>query len=214
MKEPTEIWIVEDERELRDSLATLINLSDDLSCKNTFGSYDAMLPLIRAKQFPQLMLVDIQLPGINGIEIIQKIRAQHVATQFIVLTISDNRKTVFEAICAGANGYLLKNDSFEKILEGIRLVLRGGSPLSGSIASMILDVHKQPALHLPDTELSDQEIRILELLAADLTKKEIASQVTLSIDTVSYHLRNIYRKLQVHSQSGAVAEAFRKGLIH
>ena len=213
MKDDVDIWIVEDAKEFRQNLAKLINLADGLCCTQTFTSFDEMLPHLRMKKFPHLLLVDIQLPGIDGVEIIKKVRALNVATQFMVLTVSDDRHTIFDAICAGANGYLLKNDSFDDILKGIRQVLGGGSPLSASVAAMILDAHKSPAHERPDSQLSDKEVKILELLAADLTKKEIASEVSVSVDTVSYHLRNIYQKLQVHSQSGAVAEAFRKGLI-
>lgn len=210
---PLKIWIVEDERSLREQLAKLINTCDGLSCLETFSSYDEMLPQIRANHFPEMLIVDIQLPGIDGIEIIKRIRPLHPATQFLVFTISENRHTVFDAICAGASGYLLKNSKFEEILNGIQLVRDGGSPLSGSIASMILDAYKQPARSRPESELSEQEIEILNHLAAGLMKKEISSKISLSSSAVDYHLRAIYRKLQVHSQAGAVAEAFRKGLI-
>lgn len=207
------LWIVEDQRPLRERLASMIDASPDINCKHTFGSYDEMLPHIRANKFPHILIVDIQLPGINGIEIIRRIRSLHPATQFIVFTISEDRHTVFDAICAGASGYLVKNAPFAEILNGIQLVRDGGSPLSGSIASMILDTYKLPAHNRPESELSDQEIEILNLLAAGMMKKEISSKISLSSSAVDYHLRAIYRKLQVHSQAGAVAEAFRKGLI-
>lgn len=214
MKEDSlRIWIVEDNKPLRERLAKMIDASEDLSCTETFGCYSEMLPHIRTQDFPHMLIVDVQLPEITGIEIIKKVRSLHPATQFLVFTISENRHTVFDAICAGASGYLLKNAPFDEILKGIRLVRDGGSPLSGSIASMILDAYKQPVHNRPDSELSDQEISILNLLASGLMKKEISTKISLSSSAVDYYLRNIYRKLQVHSQAGAVAEAFRKGLI-
>ncbi|VGO20426.1 response regulator [Pontiella sulfatireligans] len=212
-EQPVKIWIVEDHRPLREQVAKMINLSSDLCCEETFSCYDEMLPLLRSKQFPDLMLVDIQLPGINGIEIIKNIRAMYPATQFIVFTISENRTTVFNAICAGASGYLLKDASFDEILRGIRLVIDGGSPLSGPIAAMILDAYKQPAPSSIDSGLTEHELDILNYLAAGVMKKEISSKTSLSVSSVDYYLRSIYKKLQVHSQAGAVAEAFRKGLI-
>lgn len=212
-EQPVTIWIVEDHRPLREQVAKMINLSADLSCTETFSCYDEMLPLLREKKFPDLMLVDIQLPGIDGIEIIKNIRAMHPATQFIVFTISENRNTVFNAICAGASGYLLKDASFDEILRGIRLVIAGGSPLSGPIAAMILDAYKQPAPGPADSGLTEQELEILNYLAAGVMKKEIAAKISIAASTVDYYLRSIYKKLQVHSQAGAVAQAFRKGLI-
>lgn len=209
----TKIWIVEDHRPLRERLAKMINDCDDLECIETFGCYDEMLPLLRSGESPEMLLVDIQLPGIDGVELIKRVRAMQPATQFLVFTISENRRTVFDAICAGASGYLLKNSPFEEILRGIRLVRDGGSTLSGSIATMILDAYKQPAQNRPESELNEHEIEILNLLASGLMKKEISSRISLSSSAVDYHLRSIYRKLQVHSQAGAVAEAFRKGLI-
>ena len=212
-KKKVKIWIVEDHRALREQMVKMINLTADIECEEAFSCYEEMVPVLRENRFPELMLTDIQLPGINGVEIIRKIRAIHPATQFIVFTVSENRNVVFDAICAGASGYLLKIDPVDEILTGIRLVLNGGSPLSGPIAAMILDAYKQPAPDTADSALNEQEIEILNYLAAGVMKKEISSKISLSSSAVDYYLRSIYRKLQVHSQAGAVAEAFRKGLI-
>ncbi|MFA6174486.1 MAG: response regulator transcription factor [Kiritimatiellales bacterium] len=210
---PVEIWIIEDDSDLRQELQELLNTCDDMHCGQAFSSYEQGLPYFRSGRFPDLLLVDIHLPGMTGIEAIQALKALRPALQTVVLTGSENKKTVFDAICAGASGYLLKSDSFDDILRGIRLVIAGGSPLSGPIASMVMEAFRFTSFTSSKTELSEKEKEILRMLADGLVKKEIASGLCLTPSAVDYYLRDIYQKLQVHSQAGAVGKALRKGLI-
>lgn len=211
--EPISVWIIEDAQEYRRELAEMLDATPGICCEHSFGSAEESMPLFLAGEFPQVILVDIQLPGANGIEVIKRLKELRPSLHSIVLTISENREVVFEAICAGASGYLLKNDSFDDILRGIHLVYDGGSPLSGSIASMMLDAFQHLPTASADNNLNEREINILLLLSEGMVKKEIAASLSVATVTVDYHLRSIYQKLQVHSQAGAVGKAMRKGFI-
>lgn len=210
---PIEVWIIEDAFEYRRELVEMLDEMPGLSCKQSFGSLEEAMPRFRAGEFPQVLLVDIQLPGANGIEAIRELKSRQPGVHSIVLTISENREVVFEAICAGASGYLLKNDSFEDIVRGIHLVFEGGSPLSGPVATMVLEAFQHVKPQNQDSTLSEKEVTILSMLSDGLVKKEIAASLNVAAVTVDYYLRSIYQKLQVHSQAGAVGKAMRKGLI-
>ncbi|CAA6679657.1 MULTISPECIES: response regulator transcription factor [unclassified Lentimonas] len=207
------VWIIEDAFEYRRELAELLDATEGLQCNESFGSFEEALPRFRAGEFPHVVLVDIQLPGMSGIEGIQQLKAMSPAVHPIVLTISENRDVVFQAICAGASGYLLKNDTVDDIVRGIRLVHEGGSPLSGPIASMVLDAFQHTAPKSAESNLNEKEIAVLSMLSDGMVKKEIAASLNIATVTVDYYLRSIYQKLQVNSQAGAVGKALRKGLI-
>jgi DNA-binding NarL/FixJ family response regulator len=208
-----QVWIIEDTREFSKELSEMLDSCPGISCPRQFGSVETAVPAFKAHDCPDVVLVDIQLPGANGIEAIKQIKATHPSVHMIVLTISENRNTVFEAICAGASGYLLKNDSFEEIVNGIRLVFEGGSPLSGPIATMVLKAFKHVPFNDSTNELSEREREILTKLADGKVRKEVSQELHIAPVTVDYHLRNVYNKLQVNSQAGAVGKAIRKGLI-
>lgn len=208
------VWIVEDSIDLRMELARVINLEEDINCPQTFETAeDALIHLRGAEEAPDVMLMDIQLPGMSGIDAIKRISLKRPEILTVVLTISEKRRTVFDAICAGASGYLLKNDSLKHIVDSIRLVQNGGSPLSGPAASMVLKAFKHITPPSNESELNEREVQILNGLAEGRVKKEIASDLHIATHTVDYHLRNVYTKLQVNSQAGAVGKALRKGLI-
>jgi DNA-binding NarL/FixJ family response regulator len=211
--ETIKVWIVEDTANYRNMLRKMLNGCETIKCDYAFESMEEAIPVFRLGECPDVVLVDIQLPGINGIEGIKTLKAMYPALQPIVLTISENRTTVFEAICAGASGYLLKNDPFDAIRRGIHLVHEGGSPLSAPIASMVLNAFRHIPVAGTDHDLTEREIQILQLLSDGLIMKEIGAALFISKSTVDYHLRSIYLKLQVHSQAGAVGKALRKGLI-
>ena len=207
------VWIIEDTKQYRALLAEMLNAEPGMKCDHAFGSVEEAMPVFSSGKCPDVAMIDIQLPGINGIEAIKQLKVMHPGMHTIVLTVSDLKNTVFEAICAGASGYLLKNDPIDQILEGIRLVLKGGSPLSAPIANMVLNTFKHvPAINKSD-DLSEREIEILRFLADGMSMKEIGSELNIARSTVDYHLRAIYQKLQVHSQAGAVGKALRKGVI-
>ncbi|QQL45814.1 response regulator [Sulfuriroseicoccus oceanibius] len=209
----TNVWVVEDSDAFRLELTELLDDEPTITCQQSFSTAEDALAALATNPAPDVMLVDIQLPGANGIELIRQVNASHPALCTIVLTISENRQTVVSAICAGASGYLLKNDDFSDIVDGIHMVADGGSPLSGAIASMVLELFKKAPPAAEDQSLSEKEIKILNLLADGEIKKEIAYQLGIAPVTVDYHLRNIYKKLHVNSQAGAVGKALRNGLI-
>ncbi|CAA6677557.1 MULTISPECIES: response regulator transcription factor [unclassified Lentimonas] len=211
--ETIRIWIVEDEPGFREMLSEVLNGAEGMCCDQTFGSAEAALSAFTDQDLPDVVLVDLQLPGANGIEVIKELKATRPEVHLVVLTISDDRPTVFNAICVGASGYLVKNDSLQKIAESIRMVSLGGSPLSGSIASMVLSVF-QGGQH-PDEayQLTERQTQILRMLSQGNSKKEIVAELAIAPHTVDFHLRNVYEKLHVNSQAGAVGKALRKGLI-
>jgi DNA-binding NarL/FixJ family response regulator len=211
--ETINVWVIEDAHEYRRELVEMLDATPGISCDQSFGSVEEAMLRFRAGQFPQVVLVDIQLPGVNGIEAIKQLKEMRPGLHSIVLTISENRDVVFEAICAGASGYLLKNDPFDDIVRGIHLVFEGGSPLSGPIAAMVLDAFKHTSSHSGESDLNERETEVLRLLSDGMVKKEVAATLHIANVTVDYYLRSIYQKLQVHSQAGAVGKAIRKGLI-
>lgn len=207
------IWIIEDAKRYREVLAATLNAAPGLRCEEAFGSFEEALPLFESGEFPDVAMIDIQLPGANGIEAIRTLKLMHPGLHTIVLTVSDLKNTVFDAICAGASGYLLKSESPEDIVNGIRTVVKGGSPLSGPIANMVLNTFKHVPSATKSEELSERELEILRALADGKSMKEIGAQLNITRSTVDYHLRAIYQKLQVHSQAGAVGKALRRGVI-
>ncbi len=212
--EQIKVWIIEDAVEYREELVRMFSVTDGIDCTRSFGSAEEALPFFKKpNDLPDVVLVDIHLPGASGVELIQSIQNEHPEIFSIVLTISENREVVFNAICAGASGYLLKNDPFDDIVRGIRLVFDGGSPLSGAVASMVLEAFKHKFSKQNDGKLSERETDILRLLSDGFINKEIADKLCISPSTVDYHLRSIYKKLQVNSQAGAVGIALRNGLI-
>ncbi len=207
------VWVIEDAHEYRRELVEMLDATPGICCDRSFGSVEEAMPCFRAGEFPQVVLVDIQLPGASGIEAIKQLKEMRPGLHSIVLTISENRDVVFEAICAGASGYLLKNDPFDDIVRGIHLVFEGGSPLSGPVAAMVLDAFKHQPVLGGESDLNERETEILRLLSDGMVKKEVAATLHIATVTVDYYLRSIYQKLQVHSQAGAVGKAIRKGLI-
>lgn len=207
------VWIIEDEADFRTELGEMLAASRDLRCPRTFGTAEEAMPCFQGRELPHVVLVDIGLPGASGIQVIGSMKKRHPLLHFIVLTISEDRDSIFDAICAGASGYLLKNSPLEELLNGIRQVMAGGSPLSGSVAAMVLSAFKDRSNSVSNIELTEREIQILRLLADGLVKKEVAAAIHLATVTVDYHLRQVYGKLHVHSQAGAVGKAMRQGLI-
>jgi DNA-binding NarL/FixJ family response regulator len=207
------VWIIEDEPDFREMLREMLDETEGIVCDRSFGSVESALPAFSEDNLPDVVLVDLQLPGANGVEVIKHLKASYPALHSVVLTISDDRSSVFNAICAGASGYLIKNDPLEKIVDGIRLVCKGGSPLSGTIAAMVLTVFQGAREVVGEYELTARETEILRMLSQGISKKEIVDDLSIAPHTVDFHLRNIYGKLHVHSQAGAVGKALRKGLI-
>jgi DNA-binding NarL/FixJ family response regulator len=198
---------------MRDSLSTLLSgSSDHLLC----GAYENCRGVERQlKQLqPDVILMDIEMPEINGIEGIQRIRAINETVKIIILTVFDDNKNVFDAICAGANGYLLKKTVAEKIFDAIQDVLNGGSPMSAAIASKVLKLlaGTKPKPGTKEYSLTNREKDILQSMVQGNSYKMIAAHLQISQETVKTHIKRIYEKLQVHSQTEAVAKAIQQGL--
>jgi DNA-binding NarL/FixJ family response regulator len=207
------IALIEDQRDVREGLAFLINGSSGFRCVGAFRSVEAALPELFASP-PDLVLTDLGLPGLSGIEAIRRLRASQPQLPVIALTVYDDDDHIFEAMCAGAAGYLLKTTPHDRLIDGLRDVVAGGATISPEIARRLMTAFtrvRPPASS--DYDLTPHEIRLLKLFAEGHSYKAAAAELSSAVNTVSFHVRNIYRKLQVHSSSEAVAKAIRAGLI-
>ena len=209
-----DVIVIEDNELFRDSLKEAINKSSDINCNYTFSSGEAALDFIAKEELvPDIILLDIGLPGMNGIELIPELRKLSPTSKIIIITVHDDDENVFNAICAGASGYLLKDLSSEKILGSIIEVMNGGAPMNSHIAKKVLNMFRDQNVKSNGYSLSEREKEILSLLVEGLSKKQIAEKIFLSHHTVDSHLRNIYAKLEVHSRSSAISKAIREKLL-
>ncbi len=206
------VWLVEDNATYRAAISRAINHTDDLRCTGEFGSSEDTLGRLRDDHPPEVILLDIGLPGLSGLEAIPQFKAFSPATHVIILTVFEDTDKIVRAICAGASGYLLKTSPAVQIASAIREVLTGGAPMTPQIARSVLSLFAKLAGPPPEQDLSQRERQTLELLVQGLTTKEIADHLALSIHTVDTHLRNVYRKLHVHSRASAVAKAMQAKL--
>ncbi len=207
------IWIVEDNRHFQRIMFDLINESDGLLCNYAFNSCEAALEKLRDAEPPQVILLDIGLRGMNGIEGIEKFKAITPATHIIMLTIQDDSTTVFEALCAGASGYLLKDSSPEGVIDAVKEVIAGGAPMNAQIARKVVEMFKRMNPPKGDYGLTAREKEILTHLVDGLTKKQISDKLCIGFQTVNTHIKNIYEKLHVNTRGAVVAKAFRERLI-
>jgi DNA-binding NarL/FixJ family response regulator len=211
--EPVRVVIVEDMREVREGLAALINGTRGFSCAGSHRSMEEALHRIEGER-PDVILTDIGLPGMSGIEGIRRLREQLPEVPILALTVYDNDENVFDALCAGATGYLLKNTPPARLLESITEVVNGGAPMSPKVARRVVRLFREfrPPENAP-CRLTPQESELLRLLVEGHHKKTAAREMGITFNTVSFHLKNIYSKLQVHSKTEAVAKALREHLI-
>jgi DNA-binding NarL/FixJ family response regulator len=202
------IAIVEDNVEIREGLAVLINGSDGFHCVATFANAeDALVDLLKAR--PDVVLMDINLPRMSGIECTRKLKQIQPGLPVMVLTVYDDDDKIFDSLAAGASGYILKKTPPAKLLEAIVELHNGGSPMSSRIARKVVETFRSTEVSSKDTEnLSKRELEILSYLAKGYQYKEIAETLFISIETVRTHIRNIYEKLHVRSRSEAVLKAF------
>jgi DNA-binding NarL/FixJ family response regulator len=197
------VAIVEDIREIREGLRVLIDNSNDFICKDVYASAEEAMEMIPQSQ-PDVVLMDIHLPGISGIECIRQIKSECPSTQFIMSTVYEDDDNIFESLKAGASGYLLKKTEPVKILEAIKEVYSGGSPMSTQIARKVIASFQAPNGIDETGVLTPKEKEILKALSKGLRYKEIASDMHISIETVRSHVRKIYEKLQVQSRTEAL----------
>lgn len=209
-----EILVIEDNRLFRKTLVDFINQSSESFCKHDFISCEDAIEKMKSNEIdPSIILLDIGLPGMSGIEAIPILKSISPSAKIIMLTIQDDNESIFKAICNGASGYLLKDSSSDKIINAVKEVLNGGAPMNSSIAFKVLEMFKKFVPEKKDYNLSIREVEILQLLVEGLPKKIIADKLSISYHTVDSHLRKIYEKLKVHSASSAVAKALKENLI-
>lgn len=208
-----EVAIVEDRREIRESLALLIGGTPGFSCTGSFRSMEEALDRLKAHQ-PHVLLSDIGLPGMSGIEGISILKERYPDLLILMLTVYDDDERIFDAICAGACGYLLKKTPPVRLLESLREATSGGAPMSPEVAKRVMTLFRE--IRPPDRadyQLTPHETRLLKLLVEGHNYKTAAGELGVTVHTVSFHLRSIYEKLQVHSKSEAVAMALQNRLI-
>lgn len=207
------VIIVEDKEKIREGLAALINGTEGFRCTGLYGSMEAALPFV-TPQNADIVLVDIGLPGMSGIEGIRILKKRHASLLFLVLTVYEDDERIFAALCAGASGYLLKKTPPAKLLESLKEAAAGGGPMSPEVAGRVIGLFRtiRPPDHA-NYHLTPHEIRLLKLLVDGHNYKTAANELGVTTNTISFHLKNIYEKLQVHSKSEAVAKALRDGLI-
>jgi DNA-binding NarL/FixJ family response regulator len=207
------VAIVEDRREIRDGLAMIINGTPGFRCTGAYRSMEEALERI-AGDLPDVVLNDIGLPGMSGIDGIRILKERHPELLVLMLTIYDDDDRIFEALCAGASGYLLKKTQPARLLESLRDAVAGGAPMSPEVARRVVALFR--AFRPPDhtnCELTPHEIRLLRLFVEGHNYKTAAAELGVTVHTISFHLRSIYEKLQVHSKSAAVAKALRSRLV-
>lgn len=214
--EKIQVWLVEDNEVFRRNVQRVINSLEGMSCEGSFDSAEATFKALQTNPAPDVILLDVQLPGVDGIAALTEFREAIPETRVIILTVFDDADKIFRAVCAGASGYVLKASGIDKIGEAIRQVMGGGAPMTPEVAKKVLDAFANSDL-LPgekgDYGLTAREQEILRLLAEGLLKKEIADALSISVNTVSTHLRRVYDKLHVNTNTGAVAKALREGII-
>jgi DNA-binding NarL/FixJ family response regulator len=210
----TVVWLIEDHADSRRVLARVLNRAATMQCPSTFATCEDALAALQTNPHPEVILLDIGLPGMSGIEGIRHIKALSPATHVIMLTVFDDQEKVFNAICAGASGYLLKTSDGDAVTVAIQEVLQGGAPINPQVARMVLNMFaSRSGATGQNYGLSDREREVLELMVQGLVKKEVADRLHLSYHTVDNHFRSIYTKLQVHTRGGAVAKAVSERLV-
>lgn len=212
IQSPVKVVIIEDKSQIREGLAALINGTEGFLCTGTFESMEQALPKINPAA--DIALVDIGLPGMSGIEGMRLLKKSHPHMLLLVLSVYEDDDRIFDALCAGASGYLLKKTPPARLLESLREAVNGGAPMSPEVARRVIGLFRE--IRPPenaDYQLTPHETRLLKLLVEGHNYKTAAAELGVSVNTISFHLKHIYEKLQVHSKSEAVSKALRDHLI-
>ena len=197
------VALIEDNSQYRTAISIILQLNENLKLIHKMEDCDKMITLFELQK-PDVVLMDIDMPGMNGIQGVWEIKKKWADIKVLMLTVFEDNEKIFGAIRAGANGYLLKKDSPQKILDAIEAVAKGESPMNGMIAAKVLEYFQQSQQKnssLYESNLTEREKEILSFLIKGLSYKEIASTIFISIETLNSHIKNIYRKLNVHSRS-------------
>lgn len=210
------VWLVEDNPVFRIGVQRGVNSLEGMECSGNFTSAEIAFSALETDTPPDVILLDVQLPGIDGISALQTFRDLAPDSRVVILTVFDDADKIFRAVCAGAAGYVLKTSGIEQIGDAIRQVMTGGAPMTPAVAKKVLEAFARISSSdniTDDYNLTSREREILRLMADGLLKKEIANATGLSVHTVSTHLRHVYDKLQVNTNTAAVAKALREGII-
>jgi DNA-binding NarL/FixJ family response regulator len=210
---PISVAIIEDDRRIRDGLRTLINGREGYRCQVVFRSMEEALASTW-NEVPDVALVDIGLPGMSGIDGLSRLQKRYPTIALMMLTVYEDDERIFEALCAGASGYLLKKTAPNKLLECLVEVMRGGVPMSPEVARRVLRLFRE--IRPPERvehDLTPHELRLLKLLVEGHNYQSAAAELGVSFSTINFHMQNIYGKLHVHSKSEAVAKALRQRLV-
>jgi DNA-binding NarL/FixJ family response regulator len=213
LAEATIVWLVEDNEFFRETIQSLLNATSSFCCPQAFSRCEDCLSAMEQEILPDVILLDIGLPGMDGIEGLKHLHRISPSAKVIILTVYDDNEKVFAALCAGASGYLLKDSPKEKLLEAITEVLQGGAPMNPAIARKVLTMFSDLHGTKQDYGLTAREKEILQMMVSGHTKKKIADKMFLSYHTVNAHIRNIYGKLQVNTLGGAVSKAYKENLL-
>ena len=206
----TTVSLVEDNEQLRGTLARVIARAEGFQCLSQYGNAEAALEAL-PKDKPNVVLMDINLPGMNGVECVRRLKQLLPGTQVIMLTAYEDTENIFNSLAAGASGYLLKRTSSTELLEAIKDVQKGGSPMTAHIArKVVLSFQKSGPSPQTTENLSQREQEVLDLLSRGLIYKEIAEKLGISYETVHTYVRRIYEKLQVRTRTEAVAKFLRR----
>jgi DNA-binding NarL/FixJ family response regulator len=208
------VTIFEDNDSLREGLFQLVNGSAGFKCVGAYPDCDQLLRRIE-NHLPDVVLMDIEMPGMNGIEAVKILKEKFPTLKILMQTIFEEDNKIFDSICAGASGYILKNTAPARILESIKEIYEGGSPMTPSIANKVLLMvqSKSPSPESKSFRLTEREKEVLTCLVKGMSYKLIADACFISVDTVRGHIKNIYEKLQVHSKSEAVVKAIRGKIV-
>ncbi len=210
---PVRLWFIEDNAAFRRSLTRGLEGTGRFSCTGSWASAEEALRALTTHEAPDAVLLDVGLPGMDGIEALRRLRERLPAVALMVLTVFEDEDKIMRAICAGAQGYLLKTAPVGEIAAAIGDVLHGGSPMNSRIARRVLELFSRFVPPQKDYGLSPREKEILQFMVEGHIKKEIAARMSLSVHTVNTHMRNIYEKLQVNTVNGAVAKALKERLV-
>jgi len=206
---PITVSIVEDSDKLRGTLGRVLNRADGFRCVSQHASAEEALKDLPAIK-PDVVLMDINLPGMNGVECVRQLKQLLPETQVMMLTVYEDTENIFNALAAGANGYMLKRTATKELLEAVHEVHRGGSPMTMHIARKVVQSFQKAPVALPAENLSEREQQVLDLLSQGLMYKEIADKLQISYETVHTYIRRIYEKLQVRTRTEAVAKFLRR----
>ena len=217
MKQKIKVMLVEDHPGYREVISRALKNEEEIELISQFGTAEIALRSLQdmsTRKVPDLILLDLNLPGLSGLEALPFFKQSIPDTEIIILTQSDKEADILNAISLGAKGYLLKSSTANQIRDGIKTVVNGGATLDPSVANFILNtMSDRPQKATLEKNLSDREMQVLELLGEGLVKKEIASKLGISITTVADHVRHIYEKLEVQNAPAAVNRAHRLGLF-